>query len=395
MCSEIIKETEPTGPPSFENWLAASRGERSLEAYECLLFTDADIHEDGPTGYGPSDYGPYKFLNASPFSSGDVRPAIVLRVEWHFPELSEYNPMTETDSGYYHGGDVNDEIAALASLALGARIKAGGISREFKRRQDPRGWPTHWLLGPNPVLIKNSSSSVIPDVQGKHALKQLEILNLYPKMTPSAAVALVRSARLYQESLWLAESSPELSWLLLVSAIEVAAGFWKSCEETPFERLAAAKPNLIEILRNAGIVNLDKIVAEEIAPVLGSTKKFIDFLLSFLPSPPPERPPEAKQISWTASNLKRIFSKIYAYRSTALHGGTPFPLPMCSPAIKPNGWDAAYEKPSGLAISTRGGTWIAEDIPMLLHVFHYIVRGALIKWWQNLAETTSSGSRER
>jgi hypothetical protein len=103
------------------------------------------------------------------------------------------------------------------------------------------------------------------------------------------------------------------------------------------------------------------------------------------------RPPVKGQIAWDAPNLKRIFSKIYEYRSSALHGGTPFPLPMCLPALKPHGWDAPYEKPSGLAISSKGGTWRAEDVPILLHVFHYIVRGALLKWWQDLGENTSSG----
>jgi hypothetical protein len=40
-----------------------------------------------------------------------------------------------------------------------------------------------------------------------------------------------------------------------------------------------------------------------------------------------------------------------------------------------------------LATSTAGGTWVSKDIPMMLHLFEHIVRGALLKWWEWMANS--------
>jgi len=362
--------------------MVSQNGKQAHEAYECPLFTDADIDGEALEGYGP-----YQFLNAGHIygPSGDVRTAIFFRVEWHLHlSMYEYRSMDKTDLGYYHGGDANDEIAALLSLALGARIKAGGITREFKRGLDPRGRPSSWDYHNDPVFTKSTSGQIVPSATGKRSLSDLQPLQLLPRMTPFAAIALIRSARLYQEALWIAESEPSLSWLLLVSAIEVAAACWRSGDESFVERLAAAKPQLVELLRSTKIQNLVEQVAAEIAPSLGATKKFIDFLITFLPPSPTLRPPIKEQLSWEERHLKDVFSKIYGHRSHALHGGTPFPQPMCQPAFKRDDWDAPYEKPYGLASSYLGGTWLVEDTPLLLHTFNYIARGVLLNWWNSL-----------
>jgi hypothetical protein len=35
----------------------------------------------------------------------------------------------------------------------------------------------------------------------------------------------------------------------------------------------------------------------------------------------------------------------------------------------------------GLATSIGGGTWLAEDIPILFHTINYMVWGVLLEWW--------------
>lgn len=127
-------------------------------------------------------------------------------------------------------------------------------------------------------------------------------------------------------------------------------------------------------------------VAEEIAPSLGATKKFIDFVLEFLPEPPAARPPPGMQLSWDKRSIKESLSKVYSYRSRALHGGTPFPAPMCEPPFRHQDWEASAERPMGLASRSMGGTWMIEDTPMLLHTFEFIGRGALQRWWQSLVQ---------
>jgi hypothetical protein len=52
------------GPPSYENWKAASQDSSLLGGYEVPLFTDAHI-----TGEILEGFGPYQFLNPIAISS--------------------------------------------------------------------------------------------------------------------------------------------------------------------------------------------------------------------------------------------------------------------------------------------------------------------------------------
>lgn len=72
---------------------------------------------------------------------------------------------------------------------------------------------------------------------------------------------------------------------------------------------------------------------------------------------------------------------IYGLRSSALHEGTPFPMPMLEPPPSTD-FEAPSEKPFGLASSAGGGTWLAADTPMTLATFEYVARGALLNWYR-------------
>jgi len=76
-------------------------------------------------------------------------------------------------------------------------------------------------------------------------LDELEILDTYPRLDATSATALMRSARLYQEALWLSEREAWLTWLLLVSAVETAANEHKYAPEpTPPDILRELDPTL-------------------------------------------------------------------------------------------------------------------------------------------------------
>jgi hypothetical protein len=80
------------------------------------------------------------------------------------------------------------------------------------------------------------------------------------------------------------------------------------------------------------------------------------------------------------SDLEPVFRMVYRYRSKALHAGTPFPHPMCRPPREaPDAVPA--ERPEGLGAWAFDASWTAEDTPILLGTFAYIVRGALLAWW--------------
>jgi hypothetical protein len=153
----------------------------------------------------------------------------------------------------------------------------------------------------------------------------------------------------------------------------------------------------VKRLECTGDESVVKDLAPELVRLLGATDRLIDFILAHKPDPPAVRP-KVHQIDWSDESLRDILDKVYEHRSDALHEGIPFPEPMCSiPQPLPEG-DARVEKPMGLAWITKGGVWSEEDFPMHLHVFEYIVRGRLLKWWKSFqrpaepnAEPTTAG----
>lgn len=83
--------------------------------------------------------------------------------------------------------------------------------------------------------------------------------------------------------------------------------------------------------------------------------------------------------------MKKALGKVYAYRSKALHGGIPFPYPMSHPGMAIGDSNILAEIPSGLAAGSLGGSWVAQDMPMLLHTYEYIARNAVLNWWEKAA----------
>jgi len=169
---------------------------------------------------------------------------------------------------------------------------------------------------------------------------------------------------------------------MFVSSIETAANHWHMQEKDAVERLRAYDNDLYELLINEGGEELTTKVAKKLSRLMGANKKFSDFITAFMPDPPIVRP--AKEAQFSFENSSTALSKIYKYRSEALHGGKPFPWPMCGWPNRLSGNNTPAEIPLGIASSTQGGTWRHVDTPMLLHTFEYIVRGSLLRWWQSM-----------
>ena len=337
--------------------------------------------------------GPYSFLNAIPLHDGPgvVNSPIILRAAIHLPQPLPDNDKLETDESLYHGGDFVDELAALTSVALGVRIRAGDESRRFDPGQDPYGQPRDWRYEPQPVVRVQPNRLILPSVVGTHPMSQLEIMKSIPRIEPARYVNLIRACRSYQDALWIAESEPNLAWLMFVSALETAANDVYTTDASPSERLRTSKPDLGELLKEHGGDKLVDQVAELIADTFGATQKFIKFTLRFKPNEPDQRPDqEYCQVKWSNSGLRDILYKVYQYRSRSLHGGIPFPVPMLGSPFYASQDPTASEIPlTGLALHSRGGTWIPGDAPINLHCFHYITRGALLKWWEEMSEEES------
>jgi hypothetical protein len=292
--------------------------------------------------------------------------------------------MEKTDTSAYHGGTIDDEVAALVSLELGIRLKSGSASRWFRKDADARGTPIAFHGAENPYpLLETRLTPRIPSLTGQRNIGSCARLRNLPSIDQLSAAHLVKAARLYQEATWVSDVDPNLSWLLLIGAVETAANRWRSANETSVDRLRASKPELEAVLLAAGGNELVARVADLVAPYMGSTKKFLDFLLEFAPQPPEPRPPAWQSIDWLPESLSKLLRKVYDYRSRALHDGTPFPYPMTDApfrAVTPT----FAERPIGLAAAGLGGVWVAEDLPMVLATFHHLARGALLNWWDAL-----------
>ncbi len=108
-------------------------------------------------------------------------------------------------------------------------------------------------------------------------------------------------------------------------------------------------------------------------------RKFVGFIERYRPEPPPRRPAQSEQVPW--DDLAPRLEKIYDQRSAALHSGRPFAGPMLRPP-GPNLDDAC---PTELPSPGWEGSasWSAQDLPMMLHTFAYLVGGALRRWWHS------------
>ncbi|HEY2171303.1 MAG TPA: hypothetical protein VGJ30_16880 [Candidatus Angelobacter sp.] len=369
--------------PVVANWIAFNNKEPWLATSEFPLFSDAHVT-------GEMVLGPYSFINT--VAAGNLRPikpAIILRYamhkEWDYPDFQK------TNSTLYHGGSPPEELAALASMAMGIRLRAGRSVRRFVPHGDPLGTPEEIGDQTEPIFFVPRAYTLPSVAKGQHSMDPLQILNSLPGLSPSKVNALVRAARLYQDGLWLAESEPELTWLLFVSAVESAANEWRRDSGSNIERLKTSKPELYNILVSHLDKNLLPLVANTFAESMGATKKFIDFCMEFIPNPPAERPAEWAQFSWEPCTYRKAIKLVYGYRSLALHDGRPFPSPMCSPPYADPSWAAPAERMISLGSHERGSTWMAKDIPLNLHCFEYITRSTIMRWWRSLLAENASG----
>ncbi len=137
------------GPHLWLNWqgmLAGQPARTSSEGQSILvhplweehaLYSDADIS-------GEFEVGPYKLLSTLSSSRrlGRSAQALVLRHADHLYEAPVTPIEEELDVRGWTGGNLGDQMAALLALALGRRVRSGGVVRQGFEPGDPLGRPT-------------------------------------------------------------------------------------------------------------------------------------------------------------------------------------------------------------------------------------------------------------
>jgi hypothetical protein len=366
-----------------ENWQHFDEGKPRVGMSEARLYTDVPI-----TGH-VIDLGPYSFLNpiAQPSARTRMVAGIVVRASFHVPQGESPSSMKD-NFDHYHGGDHFDEIAALLSLFMGIRLKAGNVDRVFWDN-DPLGRPLSSSYKAEPQLTF-AERPQIPSLQRTGALGEtsnlvaLDGLQHLSKARRDDTVAFVKAARLYQEAVWIADAEPELAWLLLVASVESVAVEWAH-DDAPEERLRDGIPNVAAFLESRLNAEAFSEVARLLARYTGVTRKFAQFLRHFAPPAPPTRPLAWRQFTYDADSIEAAAKSIYRHRSNYLHAGTAIPLPMCeAPTIMfPKEGDSYGEIPMGLATQSRGAQWTISSTPMLLHMFEHLAQGAILAWWRS------------
>lgn len=396
--SDRVTEIEDsTSERHIETWLDGPHGWLNLQAAQAgyparskpgegfpvrPLWTEYALYSDARmTGSDkiPGPLGVELAFARGPDRVGCVQLGSILRVTDHLLDQRHepYVP-AEKEDGSYVGGDIADEVASLMSLALSRRIRSGGVVRQCFSPDEPLGRPTMWNVAPH--LAEPRHQPILPGIADQVLIDPARAyLEHYGRLGAADAVAVLRAAHQYADAIWWADADPRIAWFKLFGALEAAAGRWDACElRTPAEQLQRRHPGLHGRLVKHAPAAVE-IVAESFSRVIGAENRLIEFVLTFEPGPPDVRPPYSR-VAW--DELKGVLSTLWGHRSADVHGGAPFPPPLCESPYEVEGVPA--ETFIGGSMSAGNSSWPASELPMHLHVFADLVARTLRAWWRSL-----------
>ncbi len=368
------------GPPAWANWRSFDQGGSDGEVLEYVLYSDCRWVGEITEGIGP-----YELLNtigARPHPAiGEAQPVLALRVEQALDRPPSPEDPSRHVPGTFHGGWIDEEVAALLSLILGVRCRSGGMWRSFEPENDPKGKPFTFNLQP-PLLAHPQSHPQLPHLPVEARFEEaIEWLNRYRQLAGQEAVVVARSARAFQLGIWTSDDDPDLSWLRLITALETAAKSWAGkAPEGPVDQLASTWPELAELLRGIDPQPRDQIAAL-IAPQSRIKRAVLKFVAKFAPGPPELRPRELERLDW--SRLEEHISAIYDRRSEMLHEAIPLPRSMTTAHRLTDGPPFTE---TAFTTGYHDSNWPQTKAPMPLWTFSYIVAGTLRNWWRALGD---------
>jgi hypothetical protein len=391
-----------SGPHGWTNWYAEAQGfPRRLEAHPDTIvihptWQEFAFYSDARFGGGTNalSIGPFEFIAPNSHQGGrlgSVHKALVFRWWDHIPDRPPSAEDRKHRPDAYHGGDIGDEFASLIALAVGRRLRSGGPTRMgLPIDRYPVGVPSEDEHA-EPLLVPPRRSPMIPGLEVEASLSSAEpLLHQYASLKADEAGAVVRAASQYADGLWLADADPRLAWIKLFSALEVAANHHdRSRFNDSVDQLRHHRARLVRRIRDAPPAVIEA-VAVETAKMFHAERKMLSFVEEFGPPPPPVRP-TAAQIDW--DTVTDALSVLYGHRSSDIHEGIAFPWALCEPPDLPS-WEIPPERFWAINVSARGGLWTAEELPMYLHVFAYLVGETLRRWVQHLAPSAPEPDAE-
>ena len=236
------------------------------------------------------------------------------------------------------------------------------------------------LLFPTPYF-----QTILPQLVNAHVelAPAIQRLETFASLSPTTAIELTKAAREYAAALWIADDDPQTAWLRLVTAVEILAVHEQVNEADHVELFTAAYPKAVEALHDAGGDAALPSIARQFAPLIMAGKRFRQFTLRYAPSAPDSRPTDERfRIDW--DDLDQPLKAIYGLRSDFLHEGKPFPSMMVFGRPGLDEYGQIAERTSKYSIYASGtAAWGPAQVPMYLWTFAYLVRGALLNWWED------------
>lgn len=270
---------------------------------------------------------------------------------------------SSSESGYYHGGMLEDELISIASLAFRKRLKLGPIVRIDDV-------PSYF---PKIKTVTLGSSWIdYPLISGDSNLKDLsKFLELAKGLKVEYHQRFMWAVRLYHRAISIIEEEPDMAYLNLVSAIEAL------CQDTEIDRVELFEINkkLNDLIDKVDDIHLrNEIKASIMKREKFINRKFVKFILDHV-----------EEDFWTKKTkiqgammirpkeLPSLLKKIYNQRSVTLHSGAPFP-PYIFQAPMPPGSDIL----GALDITHLGRKWDKKEFIPYLHFFEGLVNYVII-----------------
>ncbi len=279
---------------------------------------------------------------------------------------NEFAAAKPTRKGFYHGGDIADEIIALASLFLRTRFKLGPIVR----------------LHGKPIMLSREKAvldkAVIKDNVKLNELN--ESFELIKGLNADLHLDFIMAVRFYHRALLYIDENPVTAYLDLISAIETLSKYtdigkprvsWLSNNKALTEALKGINDKDLRAKIENAILDLDSVKG-----FIG--KRFVRFILNYNTDDfwDPNRrdkdlPP---RLYVEKKDLEKYLKKIYIIRSKYLHAGVAFPPFIFDPPQKNS------ELPLAETSWTLEKLWTEKDVIPLPHFFERLVRHVLINF---------------
>lgn len=223
----VTQKEFPQGPALYFNWKLKETNEQPVRIVEYPLYTDACKIVSAYSHLN----NPYRLVNPDVITTKAIcLPRIILQVE-EFNYLGRNIKKGKNFySDFYLINNIPDQVAVILSLILGIRIRAGNESRTFEDINSDRGKPFHRYVDLDPAQIKLiKDKAVLPTIlknldnqDGSFSLQMLNtFLSSFSSLNVNQAELIIRASKLYRDALWIVDSEPQLSLILLISAIEV------------------------------------------------------------------------------------------------------------------------------------------------------------------------------